>query len=168
MKQRHNRNRQLKLETNIEFQALDLKGIALITIWWYNAASAAPMKGPTQKIHCIHKEKKRSPLVITYKCEVRSIVVALIKLPPTPTKLKCVQDFPYYFVFPSEWKDVCWSRFCRVKHLRVRRRSEKLSLKVWPWQEPNPWPYIEPTFVGSMLTFMAHWDDMMSVVTNER
>lgn len=30
---------------------LDLNGIALITIWWYTAANAAPMKGPTQNIH---------------------------------------------------------------------------------------------------------------------
>lgn len=35
---------------------LDLKGIALITIWWYKDASAAPMNGPTQNIHCTKKE----------------------------------------------------------------------------------------------------------------
>jgi hypothetical protein len=26
---------------------------ALITYWWYRDAMAAPIKGPTQKIHCI-------------------------------------------------------------------------------------------------------------------
>lgn len=31
---------------------LDLKRMALITIWWYKAARAAPIKGPTQNIHC--------------------------------------------------------------------------------------------------------------------
>ena len=37
---------------------LDLKGMALITIWWYKDASAAPMNGPTQKIHC-NKNRNR-------------------------------------------------------------------------------------------------------------
>ena len=27
-----------------------------MTIWWYIAARAAPMNGPTQKIHCEHEE----------------------------------------------------------------------------------------------------------------
>lgn len=36
----------------------DLKGMALITTWWYKAASAAPMNGPTQKIHCITREEE--------------------------------------------------------------------------------------------------------------
>lgn len=35
----------------LEPQGLLLNGIALITTWWYMAARAAPMNGPTQKIH---------------------------------------------------------------------------------------------------------------------
>lgn len=41
-----------------------LNGMALMTIWWYSAASAAPMNGPTQKIHWNLKNKnEKSKLV---------------------------------------------------------------------------------------------------------
>lgn len=41
---------------------LFLNGMALITTTWYNAASAAPMKGPTQNTHCIPTNTKRTNL----------------------------------------------------------------------------------------------------------
>jgi hypothetical protein len=35
-----------------------LAALARSTYWWYPAAMAAPMSGPTQKIHCNHKHSR--------------------------------------------------------------------------------------------------------------
>lgn len=50
---------------------LFLKGMALITTTWYKAASAAPMNGPTQKIHCNNQGK--SQLTSKYQIALKII-----------------------------------------------------------------------------------------------
>lgn len=37
---------------------------ALRMYWWYRAAMAAPMKGPTQNIHCKHRIKEKTIRII--------------------------------------------------------------------------------------------------------
>ena len=44
-------NQRSQIKASCGYYHLDLKGMARITTWWYKAASAAPMKGPTQNIH---------------------------------------------------------------------------------------------------------------------